>query len=61
MGMLGNSKWGLLPMQKQLLYMTCVLPVAELFAIYIGLLRSVRLENVKTILVFTDSMALAHA
>jgi hypothetical protein len=28
MGMLGNSNRGLLPMQKRLLYRTCVLPVA---------------------------------
>ena len=28
MKMLGNSSWGLLPMQKQLLYRTCILPIA---------------------------------
>ena len=28
MKILGNSSWGLLPIQKQLLYRTCVLPIA---------------------------------
>jgi ribonuclease HI len=35
-------------------------PDAELFAMRLGLLRCLRLENIKTILVFTDSMASAH-
>jgi hypothetical protein len=34
-------------------------PNAELFAIHLGLLRCLRLENIETILVFTDSMASA--
>jgi hypothetical protein len=33
---------------------------AELFAIHLGFLRCLRLENVETILVFTDSVASAH-
>jgi hypothetical protein len=36
-------------------------PDAELFAIYLGLLRCLQLENIETILVFTDSMASARA
>jgi ribonuclease HI len=36
-------------------------PDAELFAICLGLLRCLRLEDVETILVFTDSVASAHA
>jgi hypothetical protein len=36
-------------------------PDAELFAICLGLLRCLRLEDVKTILVFTGSVASAHA
>jgi hypothetical protein len=35
-------------------------PDVELFAIHLGLLRCLQLENVETILVFTDSMASAH-
>jgi ribonuclease HI len=35
-------------------------PDAELFAICLGLLRCLQLENVETILVFTDSVASAH-
>jgi ribonuclease HI len=34
-------------------------PDAELFAIHLSLLRCLRLENIETILVFTDSMASA--
>jgi hypothetical protein len=34
-------------------------PDAELFAIHLGLLRCLRLEDIETILVFTDSMASA--
>jgi hypothetical protein len=36
-------------------------PDAELFAICLGLLRCLQLENIETILVFTDSVASAHA
>jgi hypothetical protein len=36
-------------------------PDAELFTICLGLLRCLRLEDVETILVFTDSVASAHA
>jgi hypothetical protein len=36
-------------------------PDAELFAICLGLLRCLRLENIETILVFTDSVTSAHA
>jgi hypothetical protein len=36
-------------------------PDAELFSIRLGLLRCLWLEDVETILVFTDSMASAHA
>jgi hypothetical protein len=36
-------------------------PDAELFAIHLGLLRCLWLENIETILVFTNSMASAHA
>jgi hypothetical protein len=35
-------------------------PDAELFAIRLGLLRCLRLEDIETILVFTDSVASAH-
>jgi ribonuclease HI len=36
-------------------------PDAELFAIWIGLLRCLQLEDIETILVFTDSVASARA
>jgi ribonuclease HI len=36
-------------------------PDAELFAIHIGVLRCLQLENIETILVFTDSVASACA
>jgi hypothetical protein len=36
-------------------------PDTELFAICLGLLRCLRLEDIETVLVFIDSMASAHA